>query len=79
MHHVGAGVGLAGIPCTLLTTTLQLHTQAASRVLVAVITTLKNSLQGGSSTQCHCESLALLKEACGMTVKVNQSPAMAQA
>jgi hypothetical protein len=44
MHGVRAGARLAGIPGALLATTLQLDTQAARWVLVAVVPTIKHSL-----------------------------------
>jgi hypothetical protein len=47
MHQVGTRAGLAGIPCALISPTLQLDSQATGRVLVAVVAALKHSLRKG--------------------------------
>lgn len=49
MHGVGAGAGFAGGPGALLPTALELHTQAAGRMLVAVVATIKHSLRVGTT------------------------------
>jgi predicted benzoate:H+ symporter BenE len=45
MHRVAANLWLAGVPGPLFSATLNAHPQAAWRGLVAVVTTIKHSLQ----------------------------------
>jgi hypothetical protein len=50
VHHIAADLGLASVPRILLSAALDVHTQAAGRRLVAVVTALKHSLHSSSSS-----------------------------